>query len=148
MSLKLTSQKTVYFFMLDVPQKWPLQIFINKLDFVRNNLLRNTSGIYTATGRGKVSLYVPWRHIRDWRWVVSLMTQPLYPQEKSPYYLLNRWLGGCQSWSGLFLGGKRKNFTPAGIRIPDCPDHSHSLKANSQSAGQQIPHLLWDNYIH
>jgi hypothetical protein len=35
-----------------------------------------------------------------WRWVVSFMPRPLYPQGKSPWYPLERRLGGPQSHSG------------------------------------------------
>jgi hypothetical protein len=35
-----------------------------------------------------------------WRWVVSFMPRPLYPQGKSPWYPLDRRLGGSQSRSG------------------------------------------------
>jgi hypothetical protein len=35
-----------------------------------------------------------------WRWVVSFMPQPLYPQGKSPWYPLDRRLGGAQGQSG------------------------------------------------
>jgi hypothetical protein len=33
----------------------------------------------------------------SWRWVVSLMPRPLYPQGKSPWYTLDRRLGGPQN---------------------------------------------------
>jgi hypothetical protein len=42
-----------------------------------------------------------------WRWVVSFVPQPLYPQGKSPWYPLDRRLGGPQSRSGR--GGDEKN---------------------------------------
>jgi hypothetical protein len=45
-----------------------------------------------------------------WRWVVNLTPRPLYPQGKSPFYTLDRWLGGPQSWSGR--GGEEKNSQP------------------------------------
>jgi hypothetical protein len=35
-----------------------------------------------------------------WRWVVSFMPRPLYPRGKSPWYPLDRRLGGPQSRSG------------------------------------------------
>jgi len=35
-----------------------------------------------------------------WRWVVSFTPRPLYPQEKSPWYPLDRSLCGLQSRSG------------------------------------------------
>jgi hypothetical protein len=36
-----------------------------------------------------------------WRWVVSFMPQPIYPQGKSPWYPLDRRLGGAseQAWT-------------------------------------------------
>jgi hypothetical protein len=37
-----------------------------------------------------------------WRWVVNFMPRLLYPQGKSPQYLLDRRLGGSQSLSGWF----------------------------------------------
>jgi hypothetical protein len=45
-----------------------------------------------------------------WRWVISFTPQPLYPQGKSPWYPLDRRLGGPQSRSGQ--GGKEKNSQP------------------------------------
>jgi hypothetical protein len=53
-------------------------------------------------------------HILDlstrWRWVVSFTSQPLYPQGKSPWYPLDRRLGGPKSQSGC--SGEEKNFQP------------------------------------
>jgi hypothetical protein len=49
------------------------------------------------------------------RWMVSFTPQPLYPQEKSTWYPLDRRLGGPQSRSGH--GGEEKNSpAPAGNR--------------------------------
>jgi hypothetical protein len=49
-----------------------------------------------------------------WRWVVSFTPRPLYPQRKSPWYPLDRRLGGPQSRSGR--GGEKKNSqSPPGI---------------------------------
>jgi hypothetical protein len=45
-----------------------------------------------------------------WKWVVSFMPRPLYPQEKSPWYPLDRRLGGPQSRSEH--GGEEKNSQP------------------------------------
>jgi hypothetical protein len=45
-----------------------------------------------------------------WRCVVSFTTQPLYLQGKSPWYPLDRRLGGPQSRSGR--GGEEKNPQP------------------------------------
>jgi hypothetical protein len=45
-----------------------------------------------------------------WRWVVSFTPWPLYPQGKSPWYPLDRRLGGTQSRSGR--GGEEKNSQP------------------------------------
>jgi hypothetical protein len=52
-----------------------------------------------------------------WRWVVSLTPRPLYSQEKSPCYSLDRRLGEPQSQSGC--GGEEKNSQPlAGLKPP------------------------------
>jgi hypothetical protein len=45
-----------------------------------------------------------------WRWVVTFTRRSLYPQRKSPWYLLDRRLSGPQSWSGR--GGEEKNSQP------------------------------------
>jgi hypothetical protein len=45
-----------------------------------------------------------------WRWVVSFTLWPLYPQRRSPWYPLDRRLGGPQSCSGC--GGEEKNSQP------------------------------------
>jgi hypothetical protein len=42
-----------------------------------------------------------------WRRVLNFTIRPLYPQGKSPWYALDRRLGGPQSWSGR--GGEEKN---------------------------------------
>jgi hypothetical protein len=48
-----------------------------------------------------------------WRWVVSFMLQLLYSQGKILWYLLDRQLGGPQSWSGC--KSEEKNLiTPSG----------------------------------
>jgi hypothetical protein len=44
------------------------------------------------------------------RWVISFTPRPLYPQGKSPWYPLDRRLGGPQSRSGR--GGEEKNSHP------------------------------------
>jgi hypothetical protein len=45
-----------------------------------------------------------------WRWVVSFTPRPLYHQGKSPWYPLDRRLGGPQSRSGR--GDEEKNSQP------------------------------------
>jgi hypothetical protein len=45
-----------------------------------------------------------------WRWVVNFTPLPLYPQGKSPWYPLDRRLGGPQSRSER--GGEEKNSQP------------------------------------
>jgi hypothetical protein len=52
-----------------------------------------------------------------WRWVISFTPRPLYPQGRSPWYPLDRMLGGPQSRSGR--GGEEKNSQPLpGIEPP------------------------------
>jgi hypothetical protein len=52
-----------------------------------------------------------------WTGVVIFMPRPLYPQGKSPWYPLDRRLGGLQSRSGR--GGEEKNFqTLPGLETP------------------------------
>jgi hypothetical protein len=51
------------------------------------------------------------------RWVLSFMPRPLYPQGKSPWYPLDRRLGGTQRRSGR--GGEEKNSHPLpGLKPP------------------------------
>jgi hypothetical protein len=45
-----------------------------------------------------------------WRWVASFTPQPPYPQGRSPWYPLDRRLGGSRSRSGN--GGEEKNSQP------------------------------------
>jgi hypothetical protein len=45
-----------------------------------------------------------------WRWVASFTPQPLYPQGKSPWYPLDRRLGGSQRRSGR--GVEEENSEP------------------------------------
>jgi hypothetical protein len=65
-------------------------------------------------------------HILDlsisWRWMVSFMLWPLYPQGKSPWYPLDRMFGGPQSCSGC--SGEEKNSQPQPEiepKNPNCP---------------------------
>jgi hypothetical protein len=52
-----------------------------------------------------------------WRGVVSFTPRQLYPQENSPWYALDRRLGGTQGLSGC--GGEEKNSqSPIGTRTP------------------------------
>jgi hypothetical protein len=52
-----------------------------------------------------------------WRSVVSFTPRPLYPQGKSPWYPLDKKLGGPQSRSGG--GGEEKNSQPLpGLEAP------------------------------
>jgi hypothetical protein len=70
-------------------------------------------------------------HILDlatrWRWVVCFTPQPIYSQEKSPWYPLDRRLGGPQSRS--VRGGEQKNSQPLpGFELPDHPARSHTTE--------------------
>jgi hypothetical protein len=49
-----------------------------------------------------------------WRWVISFTPRPLYLQGRSPWYPLDRRLGGSQSRSGR--GGEEKFPASAGYR--------------------------------
>jgi hypothetical protein len=61
-----------------------------------------------------------------WRWVVSFTLRPLYPHGKSPWYPLDRRLGGSQSRSGR--SGKEGNSKPLpGLEPPDHPPRSPAL---------------------
>jgi hypothetical protein len=52
----------------------------------------------------------------SWRWVVNFTPWLLYPQGKSPWYPLDRRLGGPQSQSGRF--GEEKILDPTGTQTP------------------------------
>jgi hypothetical protein len=63
-----------------------------------------------------------------WRWVVGYTPSPLYFQEKSPWYPLDRRLGGSKSRSGC--GGEERNTQlPPGVETwsPDRPVRSPAL---------------------
>jgi hypothetical protein len=67
-------------------------------------------------GEWRYSSTHSWTRTR-WRWVVSFTRRPLYPQGKSPWYPLDRRLGGPQSRSGR--GGEEKNSQPLpGVELP------------------------------
>jgi hypothetical protein len=51
-----------------------------------------------------------------WSCVVSFAPRPFYPQRKSPWYPLDRRLGGPQSRSGC--GGEEKNSQPLPVLEP------------------------------
>jgi hypothetical protein len=53
-----------------------------------------------------------------WTWVVSFMPRPLYPHGNSPWYHLDRRLGGPQSRSGRDGGGKNSQPLP-GLEHPN-----------------------------
>jgi hypothetical protein len=94
--------------------KDPHQLSVSHTNYMANCI------IISVTGKGKVvpvlffteyhTIKAHWGsesiapHSLDlstrWGWVVSFMPQPLYPQEKSPWYPMDRRLGGSQSWSG------------------------------------------------
>jgi hypothetical protein len=59
-----------------------------------------------------------------WRWMVSFTRRPPYPQGKSPWYQLDRRLGGLQNRSGC---GDEKFPAPAGTRNPGHPARSLAL---------------------
>jgi hypothetical protein len=78
-----------------------------------------------------------------WRRVVSFRRRPLYPQGKSPWYPLDRRLGGPQSRSGH--GGEQKNSQPLpGVEPPiiqpvaQC--YTAELRSNDNSR------FLYDSY--
>jgi hypothetical protein len=52
-----------------------------------------------------------------WRWVVSFTPWPLYPQGKSPWYPLDKRLGGSQNRSGR--GGEKNSQPLPGLEPPD-----------------------------
>jgi hypothetical protein len=61
-----------------------------------------------------------------WRWVVSFTPWPLYPQRKSPWYPLNRRLGGTQS--RFERSGEEKNSQPLpGIEPPSPSPHPSAI---------------------
>jgi hypothetical protein len=80
--------------------------------------------------------------------VVSFTARPLYPQRKSPWYPLDRKLGGPQSRSGR--GGEEKNSQPPPVTEPqnsDRPARSPelyrlschgSIEVVSQSVSQSV----------
>jgi hypothetical protein len=63
----------------------------------------------TYWGSGSIAPRILVLGIR-WRWVVSFTPRPLYPQGKSPWYSLDRRLGGPHNRSGR--GGEEKNSQP------------------------------------
>jgi hypothetical protein len=81
----------------------------------------------TYWGSGCIAPHILWpRH--QMGWVVSFTPRPLYPQEKSTWYPLDRRLGGLRSPSGR--GGEEKNSQPPPGIEPynlDCPARSPAL---------------------
>jgi hypothetical protein len=71
----------------------------------------------------------------------QLTSQTLYPQGKSPWYPLDRRLGGPQSRSGR--GGEEKNSQPPpGIENPERPARSPTLYRLSYQGSNGYPELL------
>jgi hypothetical protein len=50
----------------------------------------------------------------SWMWAVSFKPRSLYHCAKRPWYPLDRWLGGPQSWSGWC--GEKKILDPTGTQ--------------------------------
>jgi hypothetical protein len=81
----------------------------------------------------------------EWRWVVSFTHLPLCPQGKSPWYTLDRRLGGPQSRSG-YSGVEERNFQPSpGLetRSSDRPTHSQSLYRLSYPCSSVLIYTLF-----
>jgi hypothetical protein len=84
-----------------------------------------------------------------WRWVVSFTTRPFYLQGKSPWYPLDRGLGGPQSRSGG--GGEEKNSQPPpGIDLcnTDRPTRSHTDFANTVLSWKEYSKICQMNAIY
>ena len=137
----------------------PCQLLICKLDFVRTNYFHfrdlychykvffffctHVEGMLVSRGIAPLILNLCTRCST----VVNHMPSHIIPMERVPgTYWTGCWVGPSASldilwWWGGFV-------TPTGILILDHPACSNSLKVSSQSAGQQIPHVLWDVHIH
>jgi hypothetical protein len=63
-----------------------------------------------------------------WRWVVSFTPRPLYSQGKSPWYTLDRRLGGPQSRSG-HGGVKKHSQSLPGLKSPIIHTVAHRYTA-------------------
>jgi hypothetical protein len=64
-------------------------------------------------GSGVIALRI-FNFAARWRGVVSFTPRSLYPQGKSPWYPLDRRLGGHQIRSGRSGEKKKSHFAPAG----------------------------------
>jgi len=60
-----------------------------------------------------------------WRWVVSFTLRPLYPRRESPWYSLNRRIGGPQSRSGRGCINEKKS-----LLLPEIQLRSSSPQPN------------------
>jgi hypothetical protein len=104
----------------------------NELKYLVHKGINSETGIFKANSRF-VSVHnameVYWGNegiaprILDlrtrWRWVVNFTPQLLYPQGKSPWYPLDRRLGGPQSRFGRC--GEERNSQPLpGLEAPAC----------------------------
>jgi hypothetical protein len=75
----------------------------------------NVMKIYWRTG----GIAPPILHLcTRWKWTVSFMPRPLYPQGKSPRYPLDRRLGGPQSRSGHGGEEEKSQRAPVGNWTP------------------------------
>jgi hypothetical protein len=70
-----------------------------------------------------------------WRLVVSFTPWLLYPQGKSPWYPLDRRLGGPQNCSGY--GGEEKN--SQGLKLSPCLTKHHTMKRYTWQSGGIVP---------
>jgi hypothetical protein len=83
-----------------------------------------------------------------WRWVVSFTPRPLYPQGKSPWYTLDRRLGGPESRSGR--GGEEKNFQPLRLVKVRLKIPSWILRARSLRSVKIVlvsPSSFWSSHV-
>jgi hypothetical protein len=72
---------------------------------------------------------------RGWS-VINATQRPHYPRRERPRYPLNRWLSGLQTRSRRFE------------RQTNSMEKRPSWEANSFSASQEIPRILWNPEVH
>jgi hypothetical protein len=99
----------------------------------------------TCWGNGGVTPCIFNLGIR-YRWVVNFMPQLLYSQDRSPWYLLYRRLGGPQSWSEPSGKEKKSHRCPHWESNLGCPAHSlvSVLSGYKHSVTVSEKILLWN----
>jgi hypothetical protein len=126
-----------------MPRSWTLQYKYLRLVKGKGKfvpvLLTEHHAIKAYWGNGGISPRILDLGTR-WRWVVSFTQRPLYTQGKSPWYPLDRRMGGPQSRSGR--RGVEKNSQPLPVKNGNTSEILKLCILNTGAWAQGMAHCL------